>query len=176
MKILVGGGTGFVGRCLVSRLVADGHAVTVLTRGTPGADDTDVAHLQADPTEPGTWQASVADHDAVVNLAGASVGEGRWTDARKRVLRSSRVRTTRHLVEALRPGSGTTLISASAVGYYGDRGDEELTETATPARPAAVNRTAGDGIHPSAPSRAVVAARKETAQPRRAAISQVCTV
>src|SRR3954471_3461674 len=51
-----------------------------------------------------------------------------------------------------------------------------VTEIATPARPAAVNRTAGDGIHPGAPSRAAVAARKDTAQPRRAAISQVCTV
>lgn len=82
----------------------------------------------------GEGQAIVEGADAVVNLAGAGIGQERWTEERKAVLRSSRVHTTRALVAALEKMGGRpqVFVSASAIGYYGDRGDEELTEESKP--------------------------------------------
>ena len=135
MKILVTGGTGFVGRRLCDRLVGDGHEVTVVTRRAPGTGSVEgrLRHLQADPTEAGPWQEAVAGQDAVVNLAGSSIF-GRWSESGKSRLRSSRLDTTRNLVDAIDPdrGTATTLLSASAVGYYGFHEDETLTESDPP--------------------------------------------
>jgi len=135
MKILVTGATGLVGTALVAALAREGHTVCRLVRsvtkstgGTVGAFD-----IPWDP-ETGNLGGAAVGAEAVVNLGGASIVAGRWTNARKKLLRTSRVDSTRALVEALgkinaKPG---VLVSASAVGFYGDRGDEILAEDSAP--------------------------------------------
>jgi uncharacterized protein len=135
MKILITGGSGFVGTRLTSRLVQEGHDVTIITRSPKGSGQTSrgVSYLQADPTQKGSWQESIKDHDLIINLAGASIFS-RWTEEHKRAIRESRMSTTRNIVEgiAFRPEKRTTLFSTSAVGYYGFHGDEELDENSPP--------------------------------------------
>lgn len=135
MKILMTGGTGFVGTTLARELTAKGHSVTVLMRKVeagvslpPGA-----ISLEGDPTIRGAWQERVPEHEVFINLAGASIFT-RWTDEAKRAIRESRILTTRHLVEALAPRKGreTHLFSTSGAGYYGYHEDEELTEESPP--------------------------------------------
>jgi uncharacterized protein len=126
MKILVTGSTGLVGTALVKALASDGHTVQPLRvradsmwRGIP---------------ETGELGGAGVGPDAVVNLAGASIAGGRWTDKRKHLLRTSRIATTRALVKALAKTNARprVLVSASAIGIYGDRGDEALTEKSKP--------------------------------------------
>ncbi len=131
MRIAVTGGTGLIGSALRERLGTDGHEAVAIRRGPEG----DPAS-QWDPAAGWVRDGAFAGYDAVVHLSGASIGEGRWSAARRELLRSSRIDSTRTLVEHLgslpaedRPG---VLVSQSAVGYYGERGDEELTEAATP--------------------------------------------
>jgi uncharacterized protein (TIGR01777 family) len=114
MNIAMTGASGLVGSELVKTLVREHHEVVRLLR----------------PGGPVGWTLP-SGIEAVINLAGASVAEGRWTQERKAVLRSSRVGTTRSLVESMArcEPKPRVLISASAVGYYGDRGDEVLNET-----------------------------------------------
>ncbi len=137
MEILVTGGSGFVGRALCLGLRDRGHQVTVLTRSATAARGLPegVGLCLGDPTRPGPWQEEAARHQGFINLAGASIF-GRWTDDYKRQIHDSRVLSTRHLVQAIarRPADqpSATLISASAVGYYGFRGDEALDESAPP--------------------------------------------
>ena len=135
MKILVTGATGLVGTALVGALAGDGHTVCRLVRpqtktegGTHGAFDV------AWNPETGELGGAAVGADAVVNLAGASIADGRWTESRKRLLRTSRVDATRALIAALGKMNAkpSVLISASAIGFYGNRGDEVLTETSTP--------------------------------------------
>jgi uncharacterized protein len=135
MKILMTGGTGFVGSVLADRLTRDGHEVTILARpgertraGLPG-----LAFIEADPTERGAWQEAVREHDAAINLAGSSIFT-KWTTAQKRLMRESRLATTRNLVEGVGAATGKpfTLLSTSAVGYYGFHEDEVLTEESGP--------------------------------------------
>lgn len=132
MKIVIAGGTGFLGRPLAETLARDGHAVTILTRShrrlTSIRGLTLIAWLP-DGTA-GTWAAALEGAAAVVNLAGESIAGGRWTAARKRRILESRVLATRSLVAAIRraPPPRPALISGSAVGYYGPRGDELVTE------------------------------------------------
>jgi len=126
VRVLVAGGTGFIGRPLCRALAAEGHAVTVITRN-PG---------RVGPRAVG-WEdvaGAVGASDAVINLAGDPIAAGRWTAARKARIRDSRITTTRTLVEAARAASRrpTVLVNASAVGYYGPHGEEPLDET-TPA-------------------------------------------
>jgi uncharacterized protein len=132
MKILITGSTGLVGSALVSELKQAGHTVCRLVR--PGRINetnrqSEGFDVKWDPTT-GELGAAAVGADAVVNLAGASIAEGRWTDKRKKVLRSSRVDTTRALVNALAKMAARprVLVSASAIGYYGNRGEEILTE------------------------------------------------
>lgn len=135
MRIVVTGGTGFIGRPLCQRLVGLGHAVTVLTRN-PGA-----ARSVLDPRMSVIgWEgfrgptdglmAALGDGDVIINLAGAPIAAGRWNAQVKDRLRQSREGTTSALVAALSklPTRPVLLISASAIGYYGSRGDEPLTE------------------------------------------------
>jgi len=129
------GGTGFVGTSLSSRLVQDGHGVTILTRSSKDLSRSKpgISYLQGDPTVKGPWQENVKNFDAIINLAGASIFS-RWTDDHKRAIRESRMGTTQNLVEAI-PSSldkKITLFSTSAVGYYGFHGDEELIEESPP--------------------------------------------
>lgn len=131
MKIVVAGGTGFLGRPLVEALRAQGHDVRVLTRRATAGGEIG----WAPDGGVGAWVASLEGTEAVVNLAGTSIAGGRWTAERKREIVDSRLLATRSLVAAA--GSLASpprvLVSASAVGYYGDRGAEELTESAAPA-------------------------------------------
>lgn len=135
MRILVTGATGFVGRALILRLQRDGHAIRALVRSPRRARDLLGAEVELAPVDEGLGPA-LAGCDAVVNLAGESVAEGRWTAARKRDLWDSRVALTQSLVAAIAaaPERPRVLVSASAVGYYGDRGDEALTEASPPGR------------------------------------------
>jgi len=131
MKILITGGTGFVGTQLTTRLIQEGNEVTILTRSRKGTQKvtSGISYLEADPTQKGPWQEAIKNHDAVINLAGASIF-AKWTEEYKNAIRESRVSTTRNIVEGMpsHPPKPFTLFSTSAVGYYGFCGDEELTE------------------------------------------------
>jgi uncharacterized protein (TIGR01777 family) len=124
MRIVVSGGSGFLGRALVARLRTE-HDVTVLTRRPRAAGDV----LWSADDGPGPWREAVAASDAVINLGGEPIAAGRWTRARKAAIRGSRVRATAALVGAVRAAAQPpVLLSASAIGFYGARGDEPLTE------------------------------------------------
>ncbi len=135
MKILITGGTGFVGTQLTSRLIKDNHEVTILTRSLKGAKGSSpgVSYLEGDPTRNGPWQEAIKNHDALINLAGASIFS-KWTEEHKKAIRESRVNTTQNIIEGIPPQSQKrfTLFSTSAVGYYGFHGDEELIEESPP--------------------------------------------
>ena len=133
MRILISGSSGLIGSAVGQSLAEQGHAASRLlrpqTRIASGEGD-----VRWDPYS-GDFDSQAAEGtDAVIHLAGASIGEGRWTPERKQILRTSRVDATRHLVNSLaglsrRP---SIFICASAVGYFGDRGDEKLTDHAGP--------------------------------------------
>jgi uncharacterized protein (TIGR01777 family) len=131
MKILVTGSTGLVGTAIVRALARDGHTVCRLVRpeSVIKAETKDGFDVAWNPAT-GELGGAAVGADAVVNLAGASIAGGRWTENRKLLLRSSRVDTTRALVKALAKMNArpSVLVSASATGYYGNRGDEVLTE------------------------------------------------
>ncbi len=134
MKIFMTGGTGFVGATLTRKLVEQGHQITVLTRKNWGViPEKGVSFIEGDPTREGTWQEHLAHHKAVINLAGASIFK-RWTKESKAIIRDSRILTTKNIVSAMKncKGKETTLISSSAIGYYGSHGDEELDENFGP--------------------------------------------
>src|SRR6185295_2974739 len=128
MKIVVAGGTGFIGEPLVRRLLARGDDVAVLTRNP--AHVAAGRPLQWDGRTQGAWSAEVAAADAVINLAGENIAEGRWTAERKKRLVSSRLDATGAIVAALRaaPSRRRVLVNASAIGFYGDRHDERVDE------------------------------------------------
>ena len=129
MNILITGGSGFVGSTLAKDLLAEGHQVSAT--GTSPQHKTvrhqNFRYIQADTTREGIWQDEIKNVDGVVNLAGRSIF-GRWTDRYKKQIYDSRILTTRNVVDALSGGKGSFLCSASAVGYYGDRGDDIVTE------------------------------------------------
>jgi hypothetical protein len=134
MNVFMTGGTGFVGTYLAKRLIAEGHKITVLSQspGDAALNLRGIAYLDGHPTIKGKWQDAVKDHDVIINLAGASVFS-RWTSEQKKMLRDSRIETTRNLVSSLHEhAANITLFSTSAVGYYGFHEDEQLTEN-TPA-------------------------------------------
>ncbi len=136
MKVLLTGGTGFIGSAIITRLLEQGDRCVVISRGDRNPWSTDrVEVVQADPTRAGAWQEQVGQADVVINLAGAPMVDPRhrWTTERRETLRASRVETTRRLVEAMeRFGGPKTFVSGSAVGYYGSRDDEKLDEGAGP--------------------------------------------
>lgn len=130
MKILVSGSTGLVGSALVSSLKDGGHEIVSLVRRSTKSQN----EVTWDPQGEKLDGASIEGMDAVVHLAGENIATGRWTDEKKARIRDSRVKGTYLVANTLAklktpPG---TLICASAVGYYGDRGDELLTETSDP--------------------------------------------
>ena len=132
MKIIISGASGLIGTALTNALRVDGHTVKHIVRpgrgGPPSASETEI---EWDPTSARVDVQGLEGADAVVHLSGASVGEGRWTEARKQLLRSSRLDTTRVLVDSLARlnRKPSVFVCASAVGYYGNRGDEILTES-----------------------------------------------
>lgn len=132
MQILITGGTGFIGSALVGRLLERGDSVVVYSRRFSDSQDYSrserlryVASLEA--------VAADEVFDAFINLAGESIAGGRWSDARKQVLVDSRIETTRALYDLACRLDATprVLISASAIGFYGPQGDEQLAETAS---------------------------------------------
>jgi uncharacterized protein len=137
MRILVSGSTGFLGTALVETLEGQGHTISRLVRPGTAERNAGVVHAQAVAWDPvaGRFDAAGAeDADALIHLAGASIAGGRWNASRKELLRTSRIDATRHLIGALaklqRPPR--VIVAASAIGYYGNRGDETLTEASAP--------------------------------------------
>ena len=134
MKIVIAGGTGFLGRPLAERLISEGHDVVILTRSAARSGARSRAEVWSPDGSAGAWANVIDGADAVVNLAGESIAERRWSAAHKQHILDSRVRATRSLVAAIasagRPPS--VFVSGSAVGYYGALGDELAVET-TPA-------------------------------------------
>lgn len=130
MKILVTGATGLIGSALVSHLRAAGQDVTILTRHPRGNE------RKWDPDANQINPRDLEGIDAVVNLAGESIATGRWTASKKKRILESRLSSTRLLVEtfAKMPKPPKVLINASAIGYYGDREDEVLTEDSSSGR------------------------------------------
>lgn len=124
MKVLISGATGLIGSALVPELEAEGHTITRLSRSRAGADT-----IRWDPSA-GTIDGDLEGTEAVVHLAGESIAQGRWNPEKKRRILDSRVQGTRLLAEgvAALPEPPKVMVSTSAVGYYGDRGDEVLTE------------------------------------------------
>jgi hypothetical protein len=138
MNVLIAGSSGLIGTALVDRLTEADHTVTRLVRGSthPPTGDTRITEVSWDPGA-GTLDLGMLEgggpFDGVVNLAGAGIGDRRWSPDRKQLILDSRVSATSTLVDALVRLSSPppVLVSASAVGYYGDRGGEELTEAST---------------------------------------------
>jgi len=133
MKVVIAGGTGFLGGPLTTSLLRDQHEVIILTRGQQARIAAGAQGVSWDPNgEPGPWAAAIDGAHVVVNLAGESIAGKRWTAAQKARILDSRVRATRSLVAAI--GGATAppavFVSGSAVGYYGPRGDEPATEQA----------------------------------------------
>ncbi|HTT86814.1 MAG TPA: TIGR01777 family oxidoreductase, partial [Acidimicrobiales bacterium] len=174
MRVVVTGSSGLIGRALLSSLSRDGHRTTALVRRPPGRGESrwDPARGQIDPDV-------LEGADAVVHLAGAGIGDRRWTPTRRDLVLRSRVDATALLARALaslrRPP--LVLVSASAIGYYGARRSEELTEASGPgtgfqaevcrAWEAATAEAEGSGIRVVHLRSAVVLARQGGALARQ---------
>jgi uncharacterized protein (TIGR01777 family) len=135
MKVLVTGATGLIGRNLCRSLTNEGHIVIALSRSPrkpPGLAVAEVHQWDSQAGPPPV--AALREVDAVVNLAGAPIVARRWSPEQKMLIRNSRVITTRNLVAGLRSADRKpeVLVNCSAVGFYGNRGDEELTESSLP--------------------------------------------
>src|SRR2546422_11730575 len=130
MKILISGSSGLVGTALIKSLGPEGHEIFRLVRRAPESR----SEIEWSPDRYSIALARLEGFDAVVHLAGESIAEGRWSDEKKKRIRESRVKDTKLLGDALANLSNPprTLISASAIGYYGNRRDELLTEGTTP--------------------------------------------
>lgn len=138
MKLVVAGGTGFIGTALLETLARQGHALVLLTRSPSTARAPGATALFWQPGSPGAWENVLPEAldgaDGVINLAGEPIAGKRWSEAQKQRLRASRLEPTRALVGAIgklkrKPGF---LLNASAVGYYGPRGGEAVTEADGP--------------------------------------------
>ena len=137
MRVVVAGGTGFIGTRLSQQLIDRGHQVTVLTRNAATAQQAPSSSADLLSWNPDAREIQLPDRtEAIVNLAGDSIAGSRWTDERKARIRESRVKATDTLLEAINTASQrpSVLVNASAVGYYGPRGDETLSEEAPPGR------------------------------------------
>ncbi len=131
MRVAIGGSTGLLGTALTRHLRDHGHEVVRLVRAEPTASD----QRHWDPDAGRIDEPGLTDVDAVVNLAGSSIGGGRWTKERKSELRRSRISSTLTIVTSLDPdGRCRRLLNASAIGYYGDAGIDVVDETTPPGR------------------------------------------
>lgn len=171
MKVLIAGGTGFIGRHLTASLTGSGHEVVVLGRG--GSSEpapAGVRRVTWDPrSDGGEWESSLKGADGVVNLAGASIGSGRWTGARMAEIVQSRLDATGAIVRALgRAGAArpAVLVNASGIDYYGDRGDEMVSEQSPP----------GDSFLAHVSEQWEAAARKAEALPVRVVLMRTALV
>ncbi|MGY2752985.1 uncharacterized protein ACVW0Q_001285 [Thermostichus sp. MS-CIW-21] len=140
MRIAITGGSGFIGRRLVARLLERGDEVLVLSRHPEQARrvlgaSPNLKLLEYDPYQPQAWASALEGYEAIVNLAGEPLASSRWTEAKKREIRRSRVETTQALVQALASlqQKPRVLLSSSAVGYYGSHPEgDPLTEADPP--------------------------------------------
>jgi len=139
MKIVVAGGTGFIGSALCARLARQGHSLVLLIRSiSAAAESPKMTTILWQPEQPGAWEPilgeAVDGADGIINLAGEPIAGKRWSEAQKRKLRSSRIETTRAVVTAIGRAKKkpTVFLNASAVGYYGPRRDEGVTEESGP--------------------------------------------
>ncbi len=137
MHIVLTGGTGLIGRALVTHLTAQGHTLTVFTRfpdRQPAGFPPHIPRVAWTPQDPNALARVLRQADAVINLMGENIAAARWTSARKQALYASRVENGRALAAALRLAQPRPkiLLQASAVGYYGHRGDALLDETSPP--------------------------------------------
>jgi uncharacterized protein (TIGR01777 family) len=141
MKVAITGATGFVGSRLVERLHTEGHEILVLTRSGSHAQKVfprsafpKVEIVTYTPTASGSWQDAIAGCDAVVNLAGEPIGEGRWTNERKQEILNSRQLSTQKIVEAIAKANPkpSVLVNASAIGFYGTSETATFDETSPP--------------------------------------------
>jgi uncharacterized protein (TIGR01777 family) len=131
MKVIVAGGTGFIGKLLVARLLAEEHTLWVLTRHPqkhnfpPG-----VQGIRWDGRSPEGWGHFIEEADAIINLTGENLGASRWTPQRKALLRSSRIEPAAAIAEAIAQASHrpAVLLQSSAVGYYGSCQDQLIDE------------------------------------------------
>lgn len=158
LRVGITGSSGLIGTALKRALTDAGHTAIPIVRRAAGDGE-----ISWDPSERRLDPADLAGLDVVVNLAGVGIGDKRWTDEYRSLIRTSRIDSTETLVDAFHqlgadaPGA---LVSASAIGYYGDRGDETLTETSAP----------GDGFLPS------VCTQWEQAAVRAGDVTRVATV
>jgi uncharacterized protein (TIGR01777 family) len=131
MKIAISGASGLIGTALTRVFRSEGHTVLHLVRTRARVSSTEI---RWDPLSAQMDVSAMEGMDAVIHLSGANISDGRWTPARKAVLRSSRLDSTRVLVDSLARlrQKPRVFVSASAVGYYGNRGDEILTESTAP--------------------------------------------
>ncbi len=132
MKILISGSTGLVGTALTPYLASKGHLLHTLIRTTP----LHPSQARWNPPQTGPSAEALEGVEAVIHLAGENIASGRWTQSRKHALRASRILGTRLLVEAIlkAPKLPRVFLGASAIGYYGERGDETLQEDSPPGK------------------------------------------
>ena len=138
MRVIITGGSGLIGRALAASLAGDGHEVIILSRSPQqiaGLPRGARAEKWDGRTAEG-WQALAEGAAAIVNLAGANIGAGRWTDKRKQLLLSSRLQAGQAVVQAVKAAihGPQVVIQASGVGFYGPHSDEKLTEETPPGR------------------------------------------
>lgn len=134
MKIVISGSSGLVGTALVNSLRSGGHEICRLVRSGSASFADGTKLIRWEPPTGSIDLPALENADAVVHLAGASIAGGRWTTTRKELLRRSRVDATRHLIAGLAQlkHKPRVFIAASAIGFYGNRGDEVLTEASPP--------------------------------------------
>ena len=137
MKIVIAGGTGFIGRHVSQFLIHSGHSVILLSRHTPDGKhlvNIHARHIQWDGCIQGPWAQECEGADVVINLSGAPIADSRWTKKRKQELIDSRVQSTKALLQAISSWRNKphTFITASGIGFYGDRGGEVVNESSTP--------------------------------------------
>lgn len=128
MRIFVTGATGLLGTRVVQSFLDSQYYVSIVSRNATRADEhfnnTSIEIVEADVTQQGDWQTTAGECDAIVHLAGAGIVDRRWTKSYKKVLRASRIESTKRVAEV----AGNNLICASATGFYGDCGNKQLTE------------------------------------------------
>jgi uncharacterized protein len=135
MKIVITGASGFIGSLLTDHLWSQRHHLIMLSRNPPRESNlTQQEWISWKPGAPGDWEQAIDGADGIINLAGEPIAAKRWSDAQKEKIRFSRVESTKALVKAVGKAvkKPKFFISASAVGYYGPRGDETITEETVP--------------------------------------------
>jgi uncharacterized protein (TIGR01777 family) len=135
MKFVITGATGFIGTALCDRLLAQGHALTLLTRSSPRGINSGMKRwLHWTPGTVRDWDAALDGVDGVINLAGEPIAEKKWSHTQRRRIEKSRIDATHSIVQACAKAKHKPkfLINASAVGYYGPCGDEIVTEESAP--------------------------------------------